>query len=144
MVIRRSLIVALFLVFAFSLSGCEEDEPNIESLILGKWDISSVTITYFIGNIQVNQQIETFAPNELVVELLDEGEGLLYEEGIQTGSFVWSLDGKIMTFPPPDMDPVEGKVKVTKSTLVVTWKEEEMEGDITTSLKYRIDAVRVD
>ena len=143
MMIRRFIIAAAFLVIAFSFSGCEKDEPNIESLVLGKWEISSVTIKYFIGNIQINQQIETFSQNELVVELLDGGEGLLYEEGIQTGSFAWSLDGKMMTFPPPDMDPVEGKVKVSKATLVVTWEEEEMEGDITTFLKYRIDAVKV-
>jgi hypothetical protein len=128
---------------AFAFSGCEEDEPDIDSWIIGKWEISSVTITYFIGNIQINQQIETFAPGEMAVELIEGGTGYLYEEGIQTGTFDWSLDGKWLTFPPPDMDPVDGKVKfINKNRLKVTWEEEEMEGDILTIIKYRIDAIR--
>jgi len=138
-------LAVLFCLLAFVSPGCEEEELDIDSLILGKWEISSVTITYFIGNIQINQQIETFAPDELAVALTKGGTGYLYEEGIQTGTFDWSLDGKWLTFPPPDMDPVEGKVKfINKNRLKVTWEEEEMEGDITTIIKYQIDATRVD
>jgi len=131
------------IIFSLVLFGCEEDGPDPASLILGRWEISSVTITYYIGTIQINQQIETFAPNELVVELVDGGTGYLYEEEIQTGTFVWSLDGNILTFPPPDMDPVDGKLKISKTSLKVTWEEEEVDGGITTIVKYRIDANRI-
>jgi len=48
-----------------------------------------------------------------------------------------------MTFPPFGLDPVEGTVNVTKTTLKITWEEEEVIEQITYTIKYQINGVKV-
>ncbi len=138
------LFTAFLLAFALFFVGCEDDGPSIKSLLLGKWQVNSVVMTGYIGGTQIGQESETFDPNELVVEFVDGGTGIVYEYGDQTDTFSWTLDGKKMTFPPFGWDPVEGTVKVTKTTLKVTWEEEETVEQITYTIKYEINATSVD
>ena len=135
---------AFLLAFAIFFVGCEDDGPSTESLLLGKWEITFISMTAYIGGTQIAQESETFDPNELVIEFVDGGTGIVYEYGDQTDTFTWSLDGKKMTFPPFGMDPVEGTVKVTKTTLKVTWEEEETIEQITYTIKYEINGIKVD
>ena len=137
------LFAAFLLAFAIFFVGCEDDGPSTKSLLLGKWQINSVVLTAYVGGQQIAQESETFEANELVIEFLDGGTGIVYEYGDQIDTFTWSLDGKKMTFPPFGQAPVEGTVKVTKTTLKVTWEEEETIEQITYTIVYEINGVKV-
>ncbi len=134
---------AFLLVFTLFFAGCEDDGPSTKSLLLGKWQINSVSMKGYIGDVLIATETETFGANELVVEFVDGGTGIVYEYGDQVDTFSWSLDGKKMTFPPFGMDPVEGTVKVTKTTLKVSWEETETYEGITYTIVYEINGVKV-
>lgn len=137
-------LTALLLVFGLVFTGCEDDGPSTKSLLLGKWQINSVSMSAYIGSQLIATESETFEANELVVEFVDGGTGIVYSYGEIDDTFTWSLDGKKLTFPPFGMDPVEGTVKVTKTTLKVTWEETETYEGITYNIKYEINGVKVD
>ncbi len=137
------LFASLLLVFALFFVACEDDGPSTKSLLLGKWQITTITLTAYIGGQQIAQESETFEANEMVIEFLDGGSGIVYEYDDQIDTFTWSLDGKKMTFPPFGEAPVEGTVNVTKTTLKVTWEEEEVEQQVTYTIRYQINAVKV-
>lgn len=135
---------AFLLVFALFFAACEDDGPSTKSLLLGKWQINLVSMSAYIGGALIATESETFETNELVIEFVDGGTGIVYNYGDIDDTFTWSLDGKKMTFPPFGMDPVEGTVKVTKTTLEVTWEEEETYDQITYTIKYLIKGTKVD
>lgn len=140
---RIRFFTAFLLAFALFFAGCEDDGPSTKSLLLGKWQITSITLTAYIGGQQIAQESETYEANELVIELLDGGTGIVYEYGDQVETFTWTLDGKKMTFPPFGEAPVEGTVNVTKTTLKITWEEEEVVEQVTYTIRYQINGVKV-
>ncbi len=140
---RIKFFTAILLAFALFFAGCEDDGPSTKSLLLGKWQITSITLTAYIGGQQVAQESETYEANELVIELLEGGTGIVYTYGDIEDTFTWSLDGKKMTFPPFGEAPVEGTVNVTKTTLKITWEEEEVVEQITYTIRYQINGVKV-
>lgn len=134
---------ALLMIFALFFVGCEDDGPSTKSLLLGKWQINSISMSAYIGGALIATESETFDTNELVIEFVDGGTGIVYNYGEIDDTFTWSLDGKKMTFPPFGMDPVQGTVNVTKTTLKVTWEEEETYDQITYTIEYVINGVKV-
>ena len=141
--IKKFYVAIMLIAFAFFTVTCEEDGPSTESLLLGKWEITTIVYTGYVQGVQILQETETYGANELVVEFLDGGVGYAYEDGSQVDTFVWSLDGKKMTFPPFGLERVTGDVKVTKTNLTVTWSEEEIDDGITYRIEYQINAVKI-
>ena len=108
-------IVVITILFTFA--GCKKDtEKPLIVLLIAKWEMQSVYYQFYENGIKTGENYDTFGPNNIVYEFLENGDGNIYENGTLKNPFTWTLYGTSVTIEKPE-EVITGEVSIVNDIL---------------------------
>lgn len=129
---RIFYFTVIIVILQFTLKSCKKEE-SLETLIIGKWDVESVTQVNFENGVKVSSYTIYVTGDEMSVQFIDGGSGMIYQDGGLVGSFSWTLNGNTIS--------ISGGSEVLTWTIILendilTWSFSESEVVDNVTMKY--------
>jgi hypothetical protein len=138
---KKLSIVILTLFLASMFNSCEDEE--VASLI-GKWLYGSVTFELYEDDVLV----ESGPFNEMDFEYLEFIKGgtlYVWFDSVEYETITWKKDGKTVTLDEGTEDEMVLKIEtLTKTTLKVSFSEEEEEGGVVYKMVIKMNMTRME
>lgn len=117
----------IFLSLALITVSCEKSP---EELLIGKWEIQTLTVKVYENNVLQDQASDSYEANEMVLEFLEGGAGKEYSDNVLIDTFGWSVNDDVCTITYTGDEPFEVSLSVDEDKLSFSMEESETDGDI--------------
>lgn len=90
----KKILSSAGILFCLVLFSCKKSD---EKLIIGTWEAKSATSITYINGVLDDQDVESFAANELTVEFKENNTYTTYQNGVAEDSGTYSLENDKLT-----------------------------------------------
>ncbi len=84
------------ILLLLQLTSCEKEKP-LSEMIIGKWEVETLTQVYYADNVKETAIIYYYQPDDMTVQFVDGGSGIVTENGVPIILFTWTLNGSLVT-----------------------------------------------
>jgi hypothetical protein len=131
----------ILVVLPLFMTSCEKDKPLSETII-GKWQVESVMQVNYENNVKKSAVTIFMVSDEMAVQFVAGGTGIMYQSGEIYGTFSWTLNGNTIVLSGGDTE-INWDITVDNDTLVWTYSETETVETVIHRYEYFYSAKRV-
>lgn len=92
---KVKLSIVLFLSLCVALAGCKKNDPDPQSLILGKWETKKLTIDQYENGVKATTATSTTFTGDEYIEFKNDGTVVFSSsEGKQNATYTIDTDGE--------------------------------------------------
>ena len=126
---KKVITILFFSLLIIGFTGCKKDK-TLEELLVGKWRINTFILIAYENGVKVNELTLIYISNEEEIELLSDGTGKHYSDGVIDEVFTWSLSGNRLTVTS-GIDVMEMEIAADEDTMTYKMSETYVDGLIT-------------
>jgi hypothetical protein len=90
------ITVPIIILLLLQLTSCEKEKP-LSELIIGKWEVETLTQVNYSDNVKETAIVYYYQPDDMTVQFVDGGSGIVTENGVPIILFTWTLNGSLVT-----------------------------------------------
>lgn len=90
------IIVPIVMLLLLQLTSCEKEKP-LSEMMIGKWEVETLTQVYYSDNVKETAIIYYYQPDDMTVQFVEGGSGIVTENAIPIFPFTWTLSGNVVT-----------------------------------------------
>ncbi|HOF20365.1 MAG TPA: hypothetical protein PLO24_03865 [Bacteroidales bacterium] len=122
---KTGLTGVLIITLLLSMASCKKDKA-LSEIILGKWEVISLTMVTYENNVKRAELIVYFNPGEMHYQFIDGGVGILYEEE-NDHLFSWTLSGGKIIISKLYTEDLVAEITIEDSNLSWTYRKNDDE-----------------
>jgi hypothetical protein len=130
-----------FMILMLQFTSCEKEKP-LSEMMIGKWEVETLTQINYVDNVKETGIIYYYKANEMTVQFIEGGTGVVSENGTPIILFTWSLVGSVVTLFNGD-EMLQWELKFENDNLLWSFSQTEIEGNYTLKREYIYSAKRV-
>jgi len=135
------IIVPIVMILMLQLTSCEKEKP-LSEMIIGKWEVETVTQVYYKDNIKETAIIYYYQPNDMTVQFVEGGSGIVTENGVPIFPFTWTLNSNVVTLMSGN-EMLQWELKFDNDNLLWSFSQTEIIGTNTIKREYIYSAKKV-
>lgn len=141
---KKSSLIPIIILFTIIVAtpSCKKDKA-LDELLVGKWKVQSITQVYYENNVKISEYTLYSFAEEMAVQFVDGGTGIIYENNDIYGAFTWTLSGNTVSIDSGSGDITGWEISVDNDILTWSFEESEVVENITQKYEYFYSAGRV-
>jgi hypothetical protein len=124
------------------MPSCKKDKA-LDELIIGKWQIQSITQVYYENNVRISEYTLYSFEDDMSLQFVDGGTGIIYQNTDVYGAFTWTLSGSMLSIDSGSGDITHWDIALENDILTWSFEESEVVEGITQKYEYIYSAGRV-
>lgn len=135
------ITIPIVMILLLQLTSCEKEKP-LSEMIIGKWEVETLTQVYYTDNVKETAITYYYQPDDMTVQFVEGGSGLVSENGVPIIPFTWTLNGNIVILLNGD-EMLQWEVRFDNENLIWSFSQTEIIENETIKREYIYSARRV-
>lgn len=138
----KSISIILFFTAMLALPSCKKDKA-LDELMIGRWKVQSITQVYYENNVKISEYTLFSFEDEMSIQFVDGGTGIIYQNSDVYGAFTWTLSGSTLSIDSGTGDITTWDITCDNNIFTWMYEESEVVDNVTHKYEYLYSASKV-